>query len=165
MIGNKLDEYRNSEPMIGTGHRMATNRAKVSYIRRRIRSPESEEAFWSIPTQSTDFSRSIRRQTTGSTADRIRDKIIKYCDLQIPYTYEEEYEDTVCLCSQWCNWNAFFYYNPILRFLLVQHNKLYMKNRTNIADMYLFFCNTGGSIGRTEGPNARNTCPSAHWLR
>ena len=49
----------------------------------------------------------------------------------------DKFEDKFCLCNEWCNWNAFFYYNPIYRFLLVRHHQLYVKNMSNIPDMYL----------------------------
>jgi len=150
MIGKIIDDYRDSVSIGSTGHRTASHRTKISYIRKRV--ARKEEAFWSTQTKSIDFTQSIRKLSSDSASDRIRAQTIKYCDLQIPYEFHDSYEDTVCLCSQWCNWNSFFYYNPIYRFLLVQHNRLYLKNRTNIPDMYLFATTAAAYIAKNSIP-------------
>ncbi len=48
-------------------------------------------------------------------------------------------EEKFCICNELWNLNAFFYpMNPIIRFLMVRHNQLYLKNKTNIPSLYQF---------------------------
>ena len=132
MIEKSLNKYRNSTEDNGSKHRTASHRSHISYIRKRVVNPE--DAYWPTPQSANiDVMQSIR-----SSTDRISRETVKYCDIQIPHEFEDSYEDTICLCNQWCNWNAFFHFNPIYRFLLVQHNRLYLMNKSNVPDMYLF---------------------------
>ena len=52
-------------------------------------------------------------RTAGRLTGVRAQKFVKYTDIQISEFFEDEYEDSGCLCSEWCNWNAFFHFNPI----------------------------------------------------
>ena len=61
-----------------------------------------------------------------------------YFDLQKGFPFREDTEERVCLCSEWCNWTAFFHYNPIYRFIVVQNSQLFFKFAGNVPEIYLF---------------------------
>ena len=106
------------------GHRMGTFKAKVTHLRS-LADPQKNEMFWTTP-PAIDLTRPQRLPKT-----------VKFIDFQTGWKCNEDFEDGVCLCSEWCNWNAFFYYNPIYRFLLVRHNQLYLEGKTTLPNMYL----------------------------
>ena len=106
------------------GHRMGVFKAKVTHLRS-LADPQKNEMFWTTP-PAIDFTRPQRLPKT-----------VKFIDFQTGWKCNEDFEDGVCLCSEWCNWNAFFYYNPIYRFLLVRHNQLYLEGKTTLPNMYL----------------------------
>ena len=108
----------------GLGHSL--RKADVTH-RRPLVDPEKNEMFWSSPLSGTKGP--LKKRSTN----------VKFIDFQTGWNSNEDFEDNICLCSEWCNWNAFFYYNPIYRFLLVRHNQLYMKERerTTLPNMYL----------------------------
>ena len=111
----------------GSGHKIVAFKAKVTHNRPLV-NPQTEEMFWSTPPV-THFTGTPKKRPTT----------VKFIDFQTGWNSNEDFEDNVCLCSEWCNWNAFFYYNPIYRFLLVRHNQLYMevRGRTTLPNMYL----------------------------
>ena len=137
---NRINAFNAFSSTMERMHRSPSNKFKVTYIRKRI-DPNSAEAFWSTPTLLTNIMERIRTQVldTGATSYRgLFSKTVKYADHQItPVIQSEQYEDTVCLCGEWCNWNAFFHFNPIYRAVLVLHNQYTLTNRTNIPDIYL----------------------------
>ena len=124
-------------------HKTTANKSKITYIRKRV-DPTSEMAFWSTDRSLEQLMQRIRIDIVEKGSDnysqigQLLGRTVKFIDLQIPMNFEDEFEDTVCLCSEWCNWNAFFHFNPIYRILMVNHNQIYLKDKTNIADMYLF---------------------------
>ena len=111
-------------------HRMTAFKAKVTHQRPFVDIPHTIWMFWSTP------------PVIGSTVPphgSHRPLNVKFIDFQRGWNSSEDFVDKVCFCTEWCNWNAFFYHNPIYRFLLVIHNQLYMKERgnTTLPNMYL----------------------------
>ena len=147
MLRQRLNSFRN-QPTVGPTHRPFGRKCKVSYTRK-SREPNEQQVFWSTPMSIENQLNSIR-SVVDSNEDQysrgIKDLLksdVKFNDLQIGFGFTDSFNDSVCLCSEWCNWNAFFHYNPIYRFLLVQNNQLFLSSRTNVTDMYLFattFC-------------------------
>ena len=133
MIEKRLSRHRITIKTMGSGHKPFANKYRVSYIRKRI-NPATEEAFWSSRRISTDLMQDIR-SVSGSSSQL--DRTVKYNDMQIGFEFNDEFEDKVCLCSEWCNWNAFFHFNPIYRFILIQSSQMCITNRTNIPELYL----------------------------
>ena len=102
-------------------HAIESNKKVVTYMQN-IVDPNTREAFWT---------------TTPDRTTAMNENEVKYIDLQIPDENEGiSYE--FCLCNEFCNLNAFFHYNPMLRFLMLQHNRLYLINKEKIPEMYTF---------------------------
>ena len=117
----------------------------ISYRRQSI-DRQTDSYFWPTSGNSGQQSQTSILGKTPSWFVSVSDVIltprrdattIRFIDMQIGFETNEDFEDRVCLCSEWCNWNAFFYHNPIYRFLLVRHRQLFITNMSNIPDMYL----------------------------
>lgn len=65
-------------------------------------------------------------------------RLVPYIDLQRSLIYGEDLDENVCLCSQWCNWSAFFHFHPIYRFVIVMNSQLFINNHFNRSEIYLF---------------------------
>ena len=91
----------------------------------------NDQRFW----RSTTLTKS--KEGTSQSEEQSEQKVL-YFDLQRGYNFGEDMEERVCLCNQWCNWSAFFHYNPIYRFIIVQNSQLFFEFAGNIPDIYLF---------------------------
>ena len=145
MLRERLKAYR-SQPMVGPTHQRICRKVKVNYIRKRIER-KTEQAFWSTPITTENIlqrvQHSVDYEEDYSNLRPILRNDVKFNDLQIGFRFTDSFDHRVCLCSEWCNWNAFFHYNPIYRFLMVQNNQIFLDSRSNVADIYLFastFC-------------------------
>ena len=105
--------YRHTDP---------THQRRITYDVG-LTDPTTRDAFWGTPPNVTQNMQNFCR--------------VKYCDFQIGFEFGEELVDqSLCTCNEFCNLNAFFHYNPIYRFLLVQHNRHYVRNKTIVGNLY-----------------------------
>ena len=145
---NRLKAYQTRDKWTDLDHKQTALKHKVSY-RRLYVDPNTDNNFWIKP----DIGMTplwFRPSTTNLNPRKSR-TVVKFNDMQIGFETNENFEDSVCLCNEWCNWNAFYYYNPIYRFLMVRHHQLYLNNMSNIPDMYLCLsvllgCGTGPAM-------------------
>jgi hypothetical protein len=135
VIQSRLRVYQSYRNPINLRHQTSGAYRKTTAIRKRV-DPNTESAFWSTPialaleVQDEQPMEYFRRRLHFS-------RNAFPSDLQIENEFFDEVsEENFCICNEWCNWNAFFYYNPIIRFLMVGHNRIYMRNKTNIPDLY-----------------------------
>ena len=131
LLRKRMNAFTKMGGNLRSFHRMAAIKKSVCYRRQYI-DRQTDSYFWSRPNIGTPFMASQLNltQKVGTTT-------VRFIDMQIGFETNEDFEERVCLCSEWCNWNAFFYHNPIYRFLLVRHHQLFMKNMSNIPDIYL----------------------------
>ena len=130
MLGARLRHF-NDRGIASTGHQQYSMKYKITYDRPFV-SPDSVDMFWSAPPQTRRYSELVPESMSKSG----RFSTVKFVDMQSDLQSSDELKK-VCLCSEWCNWNAFFYYNPIYRFLVVRHNVMLMGDALIVPDMYL----------------------------
>jgi hypothetical protein len=140
LIQSRLSIYQNIGNPINLRHRTSVAYRKTITIRRRI-DPNTESAFWSTPVTSIPFDNEVENISDQQLSEYGRRNVFVRNafpnDLQIGNDFFDKVaEEKFCNCNEWCNLNAFFYHNLIIRFLMVGHNQLYLQNKTNIPSLY-----------------------------
>ena len=144
MLRKRMGAFTATSGNLRPFHQMAAFKRNVCYRREYI-NRQTDSYFWPTSGNSGQQFTSLLGKTPSwfvPVSDVIltprRDATtVRFIDMQIGFETNEDFEDRVCLCSEWCNWNAFFHHNPIYRFLMVRHHQLFMQNMSNIPDMYL----------------------------
>ena len=130
MLEARLDAFSRSR-LRNTGHHKDGWKYRISHERPFI-DPISEDMFWRSPHKHMDPSELF----TDTPSKFRRFSTVKFIEMQTFFQSSDQLEK-VCLCSEWCNWNAFFHFNPIYRFLMVRHSQLFMTRTIHFPEMYL----------------------------
>ena len=142
MVGKRLQVVEAQNPSIAW--HMHKTKLNISLLFRDLL-VDPEDKFW-WRTNDVDWAALQLYASTGhsrfppnSLVMGALTKKVSFVDFQRSVTYGQDFEDLVCICNEWCNWNAFFHHNhPVYRFLLVMHNILFLRDKLNVPEMYMF---------------------------
>lgn len=141
----RMIEWKLTHGLGVTWHKNRAGQAKVSCMRPQVE-PDSHRMYWRTTEDRLsevlrDFAESYSDQDSDTKRPPVIDsaeQFVPYFDLQRSLIYSEDIEETVCLCNEWCNWSAFFHYNPIFRFIVVMNSQLFITNHFNRSEIYIF---------------------------
>ena len=146
MLKRRLEAHNARTQWTDIGHQMTAFKYEITYLRPYV-NPQSNDMFWTEP-QTTP---ALRAPSLGRAQRRSR--TVKFADIQRGFFTTDDFEGNVCLCNEWCNLNAFFYHNPIYRFLLVRHHQSYLHEMANVPEMYLCMSAVMSAIPAVVGPD------------
>ena len=122
------------DQLMAKWHKSVSFRRNVEPLQKLI-APESRLSFWAKPPTDEKSVKLLR-------ADLTFGRKCHFHDLNVDLFTDLFEDNPYCVCSEWCNWGAFYYHNPILRWFITQHNHLYIKNHCLIPALYVaIVCN------------------------
>lgn len=122
-------KYNNLDEKILQTHQQC--KKKTSSLQQKV-NPHSNDAFW------PSYKSILVSNDIDSASPNCSNKLVHCHELELAYDDNDEpIEEQFCRCSEWCNVSAFYFHNPIFRFLMVQFTNFYICSNANLPSSYM----------------------------